>query len=567
MKYFCPIFFAFLFLSINILPQVNKSVHQRDLENYGTAAKQPGLYDLSGKDIIPLKKEKSAANCVFGYLPDWEYSSDRQYLKYNLLTHIAAFDFTVSSSGAITNPSYWPWTDVIDSAHNHGVKIILCAVCFDTAAIRSLLTNSTVKQTFFSNLKSKITQYQLDGVNIDFEGMKTALRGSLMNTFMQDLTTYMHTQIPGSEVSFAGPAVNWGGWDLPGLANACDYIFIMGYDFYGSWSTTTGPSAPLTGGSYNITNTVNVQYAGINPQKLILGCPYYGDKWMTRTNLPHASVTKFIGSTFAKSDFPNYNTYGKKWASDNQVPWYTWQNNDTSWYQVWFDNDSSLSLKYDLAKSKNFKGIGMWALGYDGSLTVLWELLRRSIFVPVELSSFSAECDGNNVNLNWSTATETNNYGFELFRTNIADNKKINLTFIKGAGSSSIAAGYSYTDVVPVQGRYLYTLVQMDYDGTANEIASKEIAVNTNMKYLLGQNYPNPFNPNTTISYRLAISGPVTIKVYDILGNEVKTLVNEYKLAGNYTANFDASKLSSGVYIYRITAGSFTASRKMTIIK
>ena len=86
-------------------------------------------------------------------------------------------------------------------------------------------------------------------------------------------------------------------------------------------------------------------------------------------------------------------------------------------------------------------------------------------------------------------------------------------------------------------------------------------------KYMLSQNYPNPFNPNTTISYTMAKSGPVTIKVYDLLGNEVKTLVNEYKLAGNYSVNFDASKLSSGVYIYRITAGDFTTSKKMAVVK
>ncbi|MDP4115816.1 MAG: T9SS type A sorting domain-containing protein, partial [Bacteroidota bacterium] len=83
----------------------------------------------------------------------------------------------------------------------------------------------------------------------------------------------------------------------------------------------------------------------------------------------------------------------------------------------------------------------------------------------------------------------------------------------------------------------------------------------------LAQNYPNPFNPNTTINYQLPKSGQVTIKVYDVLGNEVKTLVNAYKSAGDYSVNFDGSKLSSGMYMYRITAGGYTAARKMTLIK
>jgi hypothetical protein len=85
--------------------------------------------------------------------------------------------------------------------------------------------------------------------------------------------------------------------------------------------------------------------------------------------------------------------------------------------------------------------------------------------------------------------------------------------------------------------------------------------------YALMQNYPNPFNPNTTISYQLPKSGQVTIKVYDVLGNEVKTLVNEYKTAGSYLVNFDAGRLSSGMYIYKITAGGFTSAKKMTLIK
>jgi len=558
--------------SINILPQENKSAHQNDYENLGTRIKQPGEFDPSGKGIIPLKKEKANTNWVFGYLPDWEYSADRQYLKYDLLTHIAAFDFTVSSTGAITNPSYWPWTDVINAAHSAGVKVILCAVCFDTAAISALLTNATVKQAFFTNLKSKITQYQLDGVNIDFEGMKTSLRGSIMNTFMQDLTTYMHAQITGSEVSFAGPAVNWSGWNLAGLAAACDYIFIMGYDFYGSWSTTTGASAPLVGGSYNITNTVNTQYAGINPQKLILGCPYYGQKWMTKTNLPHAQVTKFIGATFARNDIPNSGTYGKKWAADNLVPWYTWQNNDTSWYQVWFDNDSSLTLKYNLAKSKNFKGVGMWALGYDGNLSVLWDLIRRSIIVPVELSNFSVSQIKDNIIVEWTTSTEKNNHGFELYRTDLTNNQKILCGFKEGAGNSTVPSHYFFSDPVNKKGNYSYSLIQVDFNGERNEVASKEIYADMHMKYFLGQNYPNPFNPETKINFMLPEKSNISLIIYDVMGREIKTLAEGLYEAGSYTLKWDGTnnfkqKAASGLYFYKLNSAGFSAICKMALVK
>ncbi len=94
---------------------------------------------------------------------------------------------------------------------------------------------------------------------------------------MQELTDSVHSINEDLEVSYAAPAVNWGGWDLTGLANSCDYLFVMGYDFYGSWSSNAGPTAPLVGGSYNVTNTIYTQYANVStfyPEKIILGVPY-----------------------------------------------------------------------------------------------------------------------------------------------------------------------------------------------------------------------------------------------------------------------------------------------------
>ena len=96
----------------------------------------------------------------------------------------------------------------------------------------------------------------MQGVNIDFENISSADRGEVLNGFMADLKNYLHAEMPGSEVSIAIPPINWGGWQFMGLAEACDYMFIMGYNFYGSWSETSGACAPLTGGSYNITNSL-----------------------------------------------------------------------------------------------------------------------------------------------------------------------------------------------------------------------------------------------------------------------------------------------------------------------
>lgn len=359
-----------------------KSIHQTEYEAHRDLPKQPSLFDSSGKGIIRLTKPiavQKPSKIVFGYLPDWQYVSSKDYLQYDLLTHIAAFDFTVDANGNVSKPSYWPWTDVINTAHANGVKIILTAVNFNADDIHNLLTNQTAKQNFFANLKLLLSQYNLDGVNIDFEGLYTADRGSLLNGFMGDLSTSIKNDFPDAEISFAGPAVNWGGWDFAGLADACDYIFIMGYSFAGSWSSTTGPNAPLTGGSYNITNTVTVQYASVtneHPEKLILGVPYYGHRWKTAGSQAGASVIELKESTRFSQAEKEAQNYGRLWHSTSQTPWYRYQIGN-QWYQVWFDDAHSLELKYDLADSKNLLGVGMWALGYDGNRQELWNLLRQ----------------------------------------------------------------------------------------------------------------------------------------------------------------------------------------------
>ncbi len=387
-----PNLLVFIILPIlvffSILPAQEEpiSIHQREWLEHRDIPKQPSLFDASGTDIRPLSqtlaKTAVLTRAVFGYLPDWEYGN-RNYLQYDLLSHIAAFDFKVSASGSIGNPSYWPWTDVINAAHDNGVRVIMTAVNFDKDEIHTILTSSAVKNTFFQNVKSKIETYKLDGVNIDFEGLYKEDRGSLLNGFMRELTDYIHSKLPGAEVSFAGPAVNWGGWDLAGLAASCDYIFIMGYAFYGSWSSKTGANAPLTGGSYNITNTVNEQYATVtntHPEKLILGVPYYGNCWKTETISAYSTIIDYINHPRFSTAMPEAQQYGLRWDSKSQTSWYAYRQSG-SWYQVWFDTDSSLGLKYDLAEMKNYRGVGMWALGYDGSRKELWDELRRR-YVP-----------------------------------------------------------------------------------------------------------------------------------------------------------------------------------------
>lgn len=191
--------------------------------------------------------------------------------------------------------------------------------------------------------------------------------------------------------------------------------------------------------------------------------------------------------------------------------------------------------------------------------------------VPVELVSFTASVSrlstDNFVELSWATATELNNHGFFIERKT-AESDWLNLGFVKGNGTTTETNFYSYTDTKVPTGSYYYRLKQVDFNGTFQFFELSDVVnVITLSTYYLSQNYPNPFNPSTKIAWQLKNDGLVTLKVYDQLGKEVATLVNEEKPAGSYEIEFNASSLASGVYYYKLTAGNFVETRKMILMK
>jgi hypothetical protein len=191
--------------------------------------------------------------------------------------------------------------------------------------------------------------------------------------------------------------------------------------------------------------------------------------------------------------------------------------------------------------------------------------------VPVELTSFSANVNDDNVELSWITATETNNQGFEIERSEMSEVKSQmeweKIGFVDGHGTTTESQAYSFQDKNVVTGNYSYRLKQIDFDGTSEYSNVIEVEVTSPSTFSLEQNYPNPFNPSTMISYQLPISGDVTLKVYDVLGNEVETLVDEYKPAGNYKVEFNAANLPSGIYFYKLQVGSLVETKKMLLLK
>ena len=202
--------------------------------------------------------------------------------------------------------------------------------------------------------------------------------------------------------------------------------------------------------------------------------------------------------------------------------------------------------------------------------------------LPVELTSFTAITKGFAVNLSWATATETNNYGFEIERTTtighpeqanapiydpVGKGNWTKIGFVEGNGTTNAPKSYSYTEKNISTGKYSYRLKLIDRDGKFEYSQQVEVTVSAPKIFALEQNYPNPFNPSTTINYQLPVAEHVSLKIYDAIGREVATLVNEVKDAGYYSAQFDGARFSSGIYFARLSSSGKTQMRKLLLLK
>ncbi len=197
----------------------------------------------------------------------------------------------------------------------------------------------------------------------------------------------------------------------------------------------------------------------------------------------------------------------------------------------------------------------------------LGHILRNpNLVVPVELVSFNADVSGKDVLLNWTTATETNNKGFQIERKS-TDGDYEDISFINGYGTTTEPKQYSYTDKNVASGNYTYRLKQVDFDGSYSYSKEVEVDINSPAEFSLKQNYPNPFNPSTKIEYSIPQDGFVTLRIYNSLGQEVSRLVNNFVKAGSHSVTFNAGSLASGIYYYKIESGSKVMVKKMMLLK
>ena len=203
-----------------------------------------------------------------------------------------------------------------------------------------------------------------------------------------------------------------------------------------------------------------------------------------------------------------------------------------------------------------------WVVGDNGII-----LKTNNGGVPVELVSFTATSINNSVQLNWSTATEINNYGFEIERA--TENKDWRMiSFVEGKGTTTEIQNYTFIDDLfsVISEKVFYRLKQIDYNGNF-EYSSEVDLIIPPKAFSLSQNYPNPFNPYTKITYSIPEESFIKLKAFNSLGEKVADLEEGVKPAGYYEVNFDGSALPTGIYFYTLSTGKLTATKKMILLK
>jgi spore germination protein YaaH len=423
--------------------EIPKGEHQIFAQQYAASAQE--ILDQPagpGYSIIPLQQSAAPTGLtkeVFGYLPYW-FRNNWSLLDYRLISTIAYFSAQANSDGTVGTTNGWPRyagdpsanasvISMINAAHQNGVRVVLCFTNFGATSIDSLVSNAAFRNTFIQQALALVLAGGGDGININFEGLLSSSRDGLTQ-FMKELADSFHVNIPGSQVSCAPTDYDTrsGDWDIAAINPWIDLFFFQGYGYGWSGSTTTRPVGLLPNtpfwGSLNITTLIDFVLARIPPAKVVLGVPHYGRLWPAASPDPKAATTG-TGTAFYYPDALGYTaSYGRLWDALSLNPWFRYQVSG-AWYQGWYDDPESMAHKYQFVLDRNLAGVGMWALGMDGSNHDIWDVLAQyfgdtTVVIPPHQPVLSLVKDTSDVAvgkaiIRWTTTYQPSLGGFRLY--------------------------------------------------------------------------------------------------------------------------------------------------------
>jgi len=343
---------------------------------------------------------------VFGFLPYWQLGDPTTTLNDSLLSTIAYFSVAVDRSGNLveknsdgsTSTGWGGWTSaqlttVINQAHQQGTRVVLCLTLFawttsDAATQGAFLGNPTARDNLARQAAAAVRDRGADGINLDFEPIASG-HSADFTALVRSIRTQLDAIAPGYQLTFDTTAetANYPLEDATAPGGA-DSVFVMGYDYRTDGATYAGSIDPLNGPTYDLTETVQAYLARLPASKIILGVPYYGRVWSTVSNAPNSknqSGTEYGTSTSVEYvnavDVATAN--GRQYDQIERSPFTVYQRQNctstygcvTSWRELYYDDAQSLGEKYDMVNRFGLAGVGMWALGYDGTRPELYQAL------------------------------------------------------------------------------------------------------------------------------------------------------------------------------------------------
>ncbi len=522
----------------------------------------------------------SASSCrlrstVFGWNPYWMGTAYESY-DYSLLSDVCYFSYEVDpTTGGYTSIHSWRTTGLVNRAKAAGTRVHLCVTLFSGHA--RFFANTTAKGTLIDSLISLVKARNADGVNLDFEAVPSSERIS-MAAFIVELGRRFHKDIPGSRISIALPAVDWGNvFDVATMGSEVDLFIIMGYDYHWGSSTDAGPVAPKNSGTlwspYDVTRSINNYLGkGIPAEKLALAVPYYGYDWST-TDSTIGSTTLGAGTALLyKTARAASASYGRKWDGGSSIPWYSYRA-DSVWHQAWYDDEESLGAKYDLVAMKRLAGIGIWALGYDDGRRELWDLIESRF-----TDCAAAACTGTFTDMGGLAGNYYNNehYTFTIAPTGARTVSMAFLSFSVGNDTLQIFDGSDTTaqligswtgqkspvNVTAKSGaltlRFISDSATVSWGWVARwscDVATQGVRTSTIAPSTLRLTArPNPANGRTTVEYRLNRAGTVSLALINAHGDRMATLYNGRSERGLHALEIDREGLAlpAGSYFLRL---------------
>lgn len=327
---------------------------------------------------------------IQAFYPNWLSPDLYLSLRYDLLTTICWHGIKALPDGTLHKEIYPP-SALIQKAHANGVKVVVVLFTdFGSDTIDTILSNTTVQNLMISNLVTEINTNSFDGIDVDLEGFPgtNKVTGQSNRTLYTQFIQNLRNKLGSSKrISIDIPAIDSeNNFDVGTLQDSCNFLMIMGYDYHWQSGSTAGSVAPLNNNtSPSVTNSVNTYSGLMNKSKLLLGVPYYGYEWPTVSNQREAATTATGIIIQYKDVAAKVAAYGRLFDSVWKTPYYVYGR----YNQGHYDDTESLGYKYDLVNQKALAGIGIWALGYDGGATELWNLINSKFTSAAMTCSFT----------------------------------------------------------------------------------------------------------------------------------------------------------------------------------